>query len=405
MKPNRTPTTLLWMAVVITSLFVGNAHAGSKYQVIHNFLGKPATGPDSLVADSSGNLYGTTSFTSNRKCAKTEVSCGVVFKLTPGSDGNWTYTIIHVFKGLDGSEPSGKLIFDSAGNLYGAAGGGGVNGTGAIFELSPSGDKWQEKVLYSFGTYPAHLVGPVGALTFDANGNLYGAAVNGAPDLDGGIFELKKSGGTWQEITLHEFAGPDGADPTGDLVWDSAGNLYGSALNGGQYRSGVVFELMPGNGNWTENVLYSFTGGSDGANPEGVVFDSAGNLYGTTAFGGDLSSCNGGCGTVFSLNASSNWALTTLHAFNSTDGASPDSGVIFDSSGSLYATTLIGGTGGRGVAFKLSNSGSGWVETVLHNFDSAGENPVDMIFNQGLLYGVAGRGGRLGDGVVFSLAP
>jgi uncharacterized repeat protein (TIGR03803 family) len=404
MKPKSAQATLLWTSVLITSLFVGNAHAVSKYQILHNFLGKPGAHPGAaLVADSAGNLYGTTANSAKGSCGKGD-GCGVVFKLTRGSGGKWSYSIIHIFKDWDGREPSGTLIFDSSDNLYGVTGYGGDNGNGAVFELSPSGSKWQETVLYSFGS---DLQGPVGALTFDTNGNLYGAAINGGTNLRGGIFELKPSGGTWQEITLYEFAGPDGSNPTGNLVWDSAGNLYGATVDGGQYQVGVVFELMPNGGSWTEKVLYSFTGGSDGALPQGVIFDSVGNLYGTTDWGGDFS-CSNGCGTVFKLTPSmGNWTLSTLHAFDLADGESPNGGLILDSSGSIYGTTLIGGKNEKGVVFKLSKSGNGWIETVLHSFAVNGATPSDgLIFDQqGVLYGTAGNGGRQGDGVVFSIAP
>ena len=404
MKPKSAQATLLWMSVLITSLFVGNADAVSKCQILHNFLGKPAAHPEAaLVADSAGNLYGTTANSAKGSCGKGE-GCGVAFKLTRGSGGKWSYSIIHIFKDWDGSQPSGTLIFDSSGNLYGVTGYGGANGTGAVFELSPSGSKWQETVLYSFGS---DLQGPVGALTFDANGNLYGAAINGGTNLRGGIFELKPSGGTWQEITLYEFAGPDGSNPTGNLVWDSAGNLYGATVDGGQYQVGVVFELMPNGGSWTEKVLYSFTGGSDGALPQGVIFDSVGNLYGTTDWGGDFS-CSNGCGTVFKLTPSmGNWTLSTLHAFDIVDGDSPNGGLILDSSGSIYGTTLIGGKYENGVVFKLSKSGNRWIETVLHSFALHAATPTDgLIFDQqGVLYGTAGNVGRQGDGVVFSIAP
>jgi uncharacterized repeat protein (TIGR03803 family) len=404
MKPKSAQATLLWVSVLITSLLVGNAHAVSKYQILHNFLGKPAKQPVGLVADSAGNLYGTTA--ESASCRK-GISCGVVFKLTRGSGGKWSYSIIHIFRGSDGSEPSGSLIFDSSGNLYGVTGYGGANGTGAVFELSPSAGDWQEKVLYSFGS---DVQTPLGALTFDTNGNLYGAAINGGTNLRGGIFELKPSGGTWQETTLYEFAGPDGSNPTGNLVWDSAGNLYGATVDGGQYQVGVVFELMPNGGSWTEKVLYSFTGGSDGALPQGVIFDSAGDLYGTTDWGGDFS-CNNGCGTVFKLTPSmGNWTLSTLHAFDIVDGESPNGGLILDSSGSVYGTTLLGGKYSYGVVFKLSKSGSGWIETVLHSFAGLGganPNPGLVLDQQGVLYGTTDRSnvGHQQGGVVFSIAP
>jgi uncharacterized repeat protein (TIGR03803 family) len=406
MKTKSARAPLLWMLVLVMSLFVGNAHAVSKYQILHHFLGEPAEKPSSgLVADSAGNLYGVAD-SAPGSCGKT-VGCGVVFMLTRGSDGKWSYSIIHIFKGWDGSQPSGSLILDSSGNLYGATFYGGANGAGAVFELSPSGGEWQEKVLYSFGNSSGDLQNPGGPLTFDTNGNLYGPAVNGVYN-DGGIFELKPSGGTWTEVTLHTFTGSDGHAPF-NVVIDSAGNLYGATVAGGQYNDGVVFELTPNGGSWTETVLHDFTGGADGALPQGVIFDSAGNLYGTAEWGGD-SNCNppNGCGMVFKLTASmGNWTLSKLHEFGGVNGAFPQGNLILDSSGTIYGTTLIGGKYNYGVVFKLSKSGSGWIEAVLHSLAGIGANPNPGLVRdqKDVLYGTTSNVSNRGDGIVFSLAP
>src|SRR5262249_52185866 len=176
-------------------------------------------------------------------------------------------SVLHRFKGIDGDTPLGSLILDDAGNLYGTTQFGGVSGKGTVFELSLSGSKWKEKVLYSFGATSDDLEEPLAALTFDKGGNLYGTASSGGPNVvQGGVFELKPSGKRWKEVVTFDFTGgADGGVPMGDLAWDAAGNLYSTAFSGGDVGSGVVFELSPSSGgSWTESVLYAFTDGEDG---------------------------------------------------------------------------------------------------------------------------------------------
>jgi uncharacterized repeat protein (TIGR03803 family) len=206
---------------------------------------------------------------------------------------------------------------------------------------------------------------------------------------------------------LHRFTGgSDGAYPfSGDLVFDKAGNLYGTASAGGlgcQYACGTVFELSPSMGSWTETTIYSFTGGNDGEYPAGgVIFDKAGNLYGTTQEGGST-----GGGTVFELTPSgSGWTETTLSTFGS-DGYHPQGGLIFDSSGNLYGTTVFGGPGGGGVVYELTPSNGSWVATVLYGLTGY-EGPMDSLAMDagGNLYGTSSLTGFYGKGQVFKLAP
>lgn len=337
----------------------------------------------------------------------------MVFKLARESGGKWTYNIIHHFKGPDGEGPVGGLILDSSGNLYGTTWRGG-NGFGTVFELYPSRNAWKEKVLYRFAA-PPDVVNPISALTFDADGNLYSTASVGAYS-HGGVFKLKPTANGWQETVIYNFTGGgDGETPNGQLALDSAGNLYGAAVYGGQYGDGVVFELTPSsNGDWTESVLHSFTGSTDGGGPGAVLFDGAGNLYGTTQFGAN-SSCHSdgpGCGIVFELAPSmGNWTLSVLHAFDGSDGADPYAGLIFDSAGSLYGTTPFGGHDNYGVVFKVSQSGGNWTERVLHSFNlNGGAYPwAGLILDQrGILYGATLHGGVGQDGgfgVLYSIAP
>jgi uncharacterized repeat protein (TIGR03803 family) len=289
-----------------------------------------------------------------------------------------------------------------------------------------------EQVLYAFqggndGEYPSS------GLIFDSSGNLYGTAAyggGGACTDPGGyagcgtVFELSPNGnGGWTETVLYSFKGGGGEKPTSGVIFDQAGNLYGTTLAGGTDGEGTVFELSPnGNGGWTETVLYSFQGGSDGYYPEGVIFDGKGNLYGITVYGGihDCYKFFGTCGTVFELspNGSGGWIKTTIYEFmanNGDDGYAPNAGLIFDHFGNLYGTTNLGGQVGGGIVFELSPNGSGgWSETILYDFlgGSDGSAPgAGVIFDQsGNLYGTTiWEGARCnfgnGCGTVFELSP
>jgi uncharacterized repeat protein (TIGR03803 family) len=300
--------------------------------------------------------------------------------------------VLHSFgNGTDGATPQGSLIFDAAGNLYGTtySGGSAYEFGGTVFELSPAeGSGWTETVLHSFSNNLIDGLNPSpGSLIFDAAGNLYGTTNNGGSyAIEGGIvFELSPSlSGIWTETILHTFGnGSDGRYPNAGVIFDAAGNLYGTTVMGGTayYYGGTVFELSPGaSGVWAETILRSF--GNSGTDPYspfgGVIFDFDGSLYGTTAGGGY------GWGTVFELSpsASGNWKLKMLHGFGKgTDGSEPNAGVIFDDAGNLYGTTLYGGSyGGNesgGIVFELSpTAGSAWTEKVLHNFGNGKDGDI-----------------------------
>jgi uncharacterized repeat protein (TIGR03803 family) len=232
--------------------------------------------------DGSGNLYGTTEI-GGASCS------GTVFKLTPGATG-WTEQDIYTFTGLtDGSRPYGGLIADEAGNFYGTTEGGGAGLYGVVYELSPSGGSWTETVLYAFKKENDGN-GPTGELVRDGAGNLYGLTGNADGSyLKSTAFELSPSSSGWTETIIHRFSQSTAAgyNPHSGLVSDSAGNLYGTNYYGGSYDAGTVFKLSPnGAGGWTNTVLHTFTG-SDGANPLGnLLLDAGGNIYGST-IGGD----------------------------------------------------------------------------------------------------------------------
>jgi uncharacterized repeat protein (TIGR03803 family) len=337
--------------------------------------------------------------------------------------------ILHAFE--DGSVLSGNLMFDSAGNIYGTADQGGATGNGSVYELSPGpAGVWNFNVLYSF-TGGDDGSDPVAGLVMDGNGDLYGTTSAGGAYGSGTVFELVPSlPGQWSESVLYSFGGypGDGAMAESGLVLDAAGNLYGTTGEGGSTNCtggcGTVYELTSsGNGQWSESALYSFLGGDDGYNPvySGVVFDGQGNLYGTTAAGGSSGCHHSGCGTVYELTPSQSggWTENILHTFNGRDGFTPESGVVFDSLGNLYGTTEEGGTaacntgsGGCGTVFRLSAKESGaWSLLVLHQFGGSsvgdGANPVgSLTFDQrGRLYGTTSNGGVTGSdfGSVFQL--
>ncbi len=249
----------------------------------------------------------------------------------------------------------GALMFDSAGNLYGVTREGGNNicpdGCGTAVELSPDGQGgWIEKVLHYFGN-GTDGVYPEGPLTPDSAGNLYGTTSAGGDYNLGTVFELSPTGnGDYTEKKLHNFGSDaDGAAPYSGVVFDSAGDLYGTTGQGGNYSYGTVFEMTPnGDGSWAEKKLHSFGNGTDGNTPyAGVVLDGAGNLYGTT-WGGGAAVCS--CGTVYEVspNGDGTWTEKKLHSFgmNNTDGAFPYAGLIFDAGGNLYGTTTSGGNYG-----------------------------------------------------------
>jgi hypothetical protein len=340
---------------------------------------------------------------------------------------------------VDGAGPSAGVILDSAGNLYGTTQGGGTHlgcygpppgPCGTVFELIPTNGKWTEKVLYNFCPSDSCPSGVnVNGLTFNESGNLYGTTENSETPVDAGsVFELVHSNSKWSEKVVHDFKPyvGDGTLPYGSLIFDAAGNAYGTTYAGGTESAcgsggcGTVFELVHSNGKWTEKVLHSFNLDSGGYYPSpGLVLDKAGNLYGATISGGDLHSCSGtGCGVVFQLiHKNGAWTEKVLHTFqqNGKDGLSPQSGVIFDKAGNLYGTTGQGGSAdcggfGCGTVFELTRSNGKWTEKILHSFHNNGQDGTDpqaqLVFDKaGNIYGTTFFGGAYSNyGIVFELS-
>lgn len=279
------------------------------------------------------------------------------------------------------ANPRDGLVADQAGNLYGTAAGGGTTNSGFVFKLSApatKGGAWSETVLYSFlgGSTDGRF--PRGGVVFDAAGNLYGTTSYGGANNFGTIFEVSPPstlGATWVETLLYSFQShPDGFVPWAGVIVDQAGNLYGTTQSGGSYACGTVFELAPpatSGGAWTETVIYSFLGGHDGCYPvAGLLMDSGGNLLGTTEYGGACFSA--GCGTVFRLHyAQGSWTETVLHRFNAAEGTQPVAGLTLHG-GSFFGTTVTGGTAQQGTVFQLTLSSSGvWTLLMIHQFGSS----------------------------------
>ncbi|MGA8733069.1 MAG: choice-of-anchor tandem repeat GloVer-containing protein [Terriglobales bacterium] len=429
-------------------------------KVLYSFQGGGTDGSlpaGGVIFDKAGNLYGETIEGGSTACPPGW--CGTIYQLSPPTQkgGAWTETVLYVFKGHnqnDGSSPSGSLIADTAGNLYGVTGYGGsgpcvlfgtATGCGTVFELSPpktKGGKWTETVLYNFqGGNDGDL--PTGPLVLDSSGNLYGATEFGGgkgTTCDvfyggncGTVFKMsppKTKGGKWTEKVLHRFAGgTDGAAPNGGLVLDSNGTVYGTTYLGGYHQGqcdrgsgyegcGVVFALRPPvvkGGSWSERVLYRFKGSpGDGLGPNGsIVFDTEDAIYGTTSGGGSQED-----GIVFKVTPPTvkggSWTESLLHTFTGgNDGSSGLSGLLRAVDGSLYGSAG-GGAFHRGVVFRMTPSKNlhPWIFDVLYSFTGSpdGYDPLELTLGKnGAIFGATLYGGtgqcQGGCGAVFESSP
>lgn len=388
------------------------------------------------AADASGNFY------------TVNTSSGAATLIGNSGQDLWglglppmTYSVIHNFTGgLDGANPWAGLTPDSSGNFYGITQGGGGHGScdfygqsgcGAVFKLNHKNGNYTFQPLYGFGGGSDGEF-PVRAVTIGPNGSLYAATAGGGEASGNCSFESESSGcGTvvnitpnptfpktpltpWKERILYSFAAqPDGEVAVTTLLFDHAGNMYGTTNGGGTNDAGTVFELSPsGGGNYTEKILYNFAGGNDGMHPlDGLITDSAGNFYGTTASGGSTTSCSGnGCGTVFELSPNgSGWTEKILYAFQgASDGYYPNSGVVMDTVGNLYGNTWQGGSGGGGgTVWELSPNGSNWTLTTIYTVPSTNGNAVGRLVrdSNGNLYEAMQSGGGFNSGQLFELSP
>jgi len=369
------------------------ATASAKAQTVntlHSFtLADGAVPHAGLIMDASGNLYGTT-ITGGASSNCSGNGCGTVFELVSNS-GTYAEKVLYSFtrSGGDGAFPWAGLVMDTSGNLYGTTLEGGSstacsgNGCGTVFELVNNDGAYTENVLYTFTGSGGDGDSPSASLIMDKSGNLYGTtAAGGDPSACSGngcgtVFELVNNGQSYSETVLHKFEGPgggDGALPESGLVMDASGNLYGTTIEGGTSSSceaeegcGTVFELVYSNATYTEKLLYSFKGsGGDGSGPfAGLIMDTLGSLYGTTLGGGSFSNCQGGCGIVFELfNNRGSYLEKVLYSFTnlSPDGTDPYAGVVMDASGNLYGATPWGGSSSN-----CSGSGCGMVFELVNN--------------------------------------
>lgn len=432
------PCRVLTRVVLAAMLLPALAAAQGPDSILYTFQAvNDGSNPRSvLVADSAGNLYGTT-FSGGLDDA------GTVFELSPAGGGTWKETILFNFSFAqlgNGTGPSAGLVMDKNGNLFGTTWIGGTGGGGNVFELSPPGspgEPWSFQEIYDFsGTNDGWS--PQAGLAFDSAGNLYGTTTVGGNNLTrcmggcGTVFRLtppKSGSGFWKELILYNFPGtggedgvggsesgvtvgpdgsvygttlsnptkakgrlgnifrltpkgnkkgtckfsvvykfdppPDGFGPAGGVALDPQGNIYGTTYAGGSSDSGTVFQLLKGpDGIFTENILYSFQNGADGAFPlADLIMDGAGNLYGTASMGGNFACTSYGCGVVFEVSPPSqqggSWTESTLHAFaGGSDGLSPFRGLTFGLNGQLYGTTDDGGS------FSCGGFGCGTVYSV-----------------------------------------
>jgi len=401
-----------WVVAAVTVLLTGSSWAASNGKLLYSFTGgldggDPAT---ALTFDASGNAYGTT-------VTGGDFGCGTVFQLTP-SGGRFTESVLFSFDCFTtGKNPYGGVIVDSKGNLYGttvAGGFGGIcagDGCGVVYMLSNSGGTWNETVMYSF-TGGDDGFGPGGALVADGNGNFYGTTPDGGANAVGVVYQISPvRGGGWQQTVIHSFTGGnDGAvGSLGALLLDKSGNLFGVTELGGAFGTGTAFRLSPvQGGGWKMTTLYAFKGQPDAAFPYGgLIADANGNLYGTTYYGG-----KNGMGAVFELDVTRKKEIVLYNFKGGTDGSNTTTTLVFDKAGNLYGTTSMGGNPGCdcGTVFELSpRQGGGVKETILHRF---GESPDGGYPYYGLtpdsngdLYGTTVSGGRDTQGVVFKFTP
>lgn len=397
---------LIFIAVVSTALLTVCAYAQTG-TILYSFTGQPdgAYPQSNILLDPKGNLFGTT--TSGGANGK-----GSVYELTPNGNSGWKEGVIYSFNyGAGGYLPASGVIRDSKGNLYGTVSYGGALGAGAVFELTQNKKTgvWTEQVIYSFsgGNDGGQ---PVAGLIFDKAGNLYGVTSIDGLYGQGVVYELSPGSGGWTQTVLHQFVSMDPGDgegPSGALIFDKAGNLYGTTVQGGAAGLGTVFEVSPnGGGGWTEQLLYSFLGGNDGANPSG---SSSLLLKGTTLYGVTYSGGSANDGTIFELvysKTKAQWQESVLYTFpGGANGAQPYAGLIADAKGNLYGTTTTGVSGEGGPVFELvKGPKKTWTEQILYS-DFRGSYAGLVSDKAGNLYGTAEFYGTNYDGAVFEVTP
>jgi uncharacterized repeat protein (TIGR03803 family) len=371
-------TAVLAMAIAFVAAVAGPAMQAQTFTPLHTFSGTDGQEPIAgLTMDRAGNLYGTTYYGG--------AGFGTVFKLAR-KNSNWIFTPLYSFRGgTDGAFPGSRVVIGPDGTLYGTTEQGGStgcynSGCGTVYNLRPPASAcktalcpWTETVLYRFPDFNGgDGADPVGELTFDQAGNLYGAtAAGGSSCCNGVVYKLTPSNGGWAENVIFNFQTSGGIVPAGGVIFDALGNLYGTTNQGGAHQFGTIYQLTPSGSGWAETVLHSFQSSSDGSYSADLIFDSSGNLYGATFDDGP----NGG-GTVYQLTPSGgSWNFNLLYGFTG-DGFGGQLGgkLALDAAGNVYGGTIYGGAFDAGTVFKLSPSGSGWLYTSLHDFHTFGND-------------------------------
>ena len=417
--PRASVFALALATIFVLSIVATQSAQAQIFTPLHVFSGHDGQEPMAgLTMDRAGNLYGTTTYGGS-------AGLGTVFKLTR-KNSNWVFTPLYSFQGgTDGAFPGSGVLIGPDGTLYGTTAQGGSSGCnsqgcGTVYSLRPRATAcetalcpWTETVLYRFPD-PSNGSGdgadPVGELTFDVAGNLYGVtAAGGSSCCNGVVYKLSPSNGSWTESVIFSFQTSGGIVPAGGVVFDGLGNLYGTTNQGGDFGFGTIYQLTPSGSGWVENVLHSFQNASDGSYSADLIFDSSGNLYGATYDGGP----NGG-GTVYQLTPSNGtWTFNLLYGFFG-DGAGGQLGgrLALDAAGNLYGGTIYGGDSNAGTVFKLTPSGSSWSHTTLHSFvpnGSGGEFPNGSLAldTNGNVFGTTqvGGSGNPAEGVVFEIVP
>jgi uncharacterized repeat protein (TIGR03803 family) len=418
----RLPANRYIIILLVLALSLAVRVRAQTYTVLHSFSGgqdgaSPVAG---LTMDRAGNLYGTTPTGGymGGVCAPWG-GCGTVFRLSPKND-SWVFTPLYEFQGdSDGQGPQAAVTIGPDGAVYGTTEFGGADqcsigyDCGTVFKLTPPPSAchaalcpWTETVIYDFPAQAPHGIGtPIGGLIFDEAGNIYGTAFVGGlgvcAQACGVVYELVPDGSERRLIPLYEFAGGlDGGSPTSTLLRDQQGNLYGTASYAGRWQMGTAFELVRSGQSWIFKLLYTFTGEDDGGMPtSGLVMDAAGNLYGDTPSGG----VNNG-GVVFQLApAGTGWNYSVLDSLvGGINGP-----VTLDNAGNLYALAG-GGNQNEGLLFELVPGNGGWTEVDLHSFGTPrdGATPYGgvALANSGNLFGTTAYGGASQLGVVWQLA-
>jgi uncharacterized repeat protein (TIGR03803 family) len=394
--PIRKQIFALAFALGLATVAISQTQAQS-FKVVYNFTGASDGGNplDGFVADTLGNLFSTTS-------AGGALGNGAVIKFSKAGAESVLYSFAG---GTDGANPQAGLLRDKSGNLYGTTYAGGKENLGTVFMVTAAG---AEEVLYSFAT-GKDAAYPEAGLTIDAQGNLYGTASAGGTYNNGAVFRLTppKTGSTWKETLLYSFGGTgtDGQAPVASLTLGAAGTLYGTTSTGGEYGYGTIFQLVRSGATWEETILHNFADGDDGGIPYGgLIANKAGSLYGAATEGG-----TGGGGTIFELTPSNgSWTFTVLYSNPGWGISGSFRNLLLDASGNLYGTTHCDGADSAGTVYKLTPASGSWTYTSLYSFTGGTDglyvysNPVLL---EGHIYGTTKLGGAHGYGVIWQVVP